>query len=318
MKLLITPLKCLALLFLALLPLAPLSAAQSKQPAEPCATPESETTAERPSTLTSPPPPLPGEPINDRALLRYLELRGHSLLHAGLTLTNWGRLLENRSCSLKLPSASRRKTSPPELAEKLEHSVVVLGIFYVCDKCSRIHMATAAGFFLTRSGALATCRHVLAEYDDNGRGIAVLTRDGGVYPVRQIIAADRANDLLILSVEGTDFVPLPLSTKFQQGEPVTLMSHPEQHFYSLTTGIVSRHSVRRASQGMVETLSITADFAKGSSGAPVCNESGAALAIVNNTESIYYNLERGQPSNFQMALRNCTPVKALLRLCSQP
>jgi hypothetical protein len=64
-------------------------------------------------------------------------------------------------------------------------------------------------------------------------------------------------------------------------------------------------------------MAVTAEFAKGSSGAPICNASGAAVGVVNNTESIYYSVEDGHQKNFQMVVRNCTPASALIDLCKK-
>lgn len=281
---------------------------------EPPGVVEDELHAPRPRSgpLNPPAPPKAGEPVNDKATIRYLEVEGLKLVDEHKTLTEWRGDLGRKTCQIKLPSAGTRKLSVEEAARRAELAVVIVGTFYLCNKCANTHLATASGFFLNDSGALATCRHVLGEGMGKERGVVVLTRDGRLCAVKDVLAADPLNDLLILLVEGKGFTPLPLSTKADIGAPVTLVSHPENHFFTLTTGVVSRRSAQRRKDGIVEFLSITAEFAKGSSGAPVCNESGAAIGLVNNTESIYYNVERGLPVNFQMAVKNCTPAQALL------
>ena len=50
------------------------------------------------------------------------------------------------------------------------------------------------------------------------------------------------------------------------------------------------------------------------SGAPVLNEYGSVVGVVNNTQSIYYDSDHGQPENFQMTVRNCTPAQMLLKM----
>lgn len=268
----------------------------------------------RPGSVEAPPPLKAGEPINDRATYRFLAGQGEKLVRAGRTLTDWVGRLDRRSCQLKRPSPSRRRLSVAEIARRAEPAVAIVGTFYHCEKCSRLHMATAAGFFLNESGALATCRHVLATHNDHGRGVVVLTRDGRLCPVRGILAADPVNDLLILQVEGQGFTPLPLSDQAPPGSPVTVVSHPQNRFYLVTTGVVARHATQQRRGRTVDWIAITADFARGSSGAPVCNESGAVVALVNNTESIYYSTDNGEQKNLQMVVKNCTPAAALMRM----
>ena len=85
----------------------------------------------------------------------------------------------------------------------------------------------------------------------------------------------------------------------------------------LTTGIIARCGVERRTQGLYRFLTITADFGKGSSGAPVCNDAGAVVGLVDNTESIYYSTGQEQQSNLQMVVKNCSPSQALLDMVSK-
>ncbi len=302
-----------ASVFLLLLGLA-LNAAQNSKPLPEGEKDDLHAPSPRGGMLNPPAPPRLGEPINDKATFRFLEAEGAKLMATAQTLSEWKDQLGRRTCSLKLPSAGSHRLTPAELGQRMEAAVAVIGTFYLCDKCSRVHMATASGFFLNASGALATCRHVLAAYSANGKGVAVLTRDGRVRPVRAVLAADPLHDLLVLQVEGKDFKPLPLSTDAPPGAPVMVVSHPESHFYVLTTGVVARHGVQRRDDGLRHFLTITADFAKGSSGAPVGSASGAVIGIVNNTESIYYSTEHAQQNNLQMVVKNCMPAQALLEI----
>ena len=75
-----------------------------------------------------------------------------------------------------------------------------------------------------------------------------------------------------------------------------------------TAGVVSRHTVVRDQTGEHFYTTITADFAKGSSGCPVLDESGNAVGVVNNTESIYYEDDgKRRQLDLQMVVRNVTP-----------
>lgn len=257
----------------------------------------------------------PGTPVNDRALLKFLEAEGRKLISTGATLTNWSEMLGPREATLRLPRVLKRKLSRTDLASRMEAAVAVVGVFYDCGKCARVHVATATGFFITGSGALVTCRHVLASRVTEGRGVAIMTRDGRVCRVSEVLASDALNDILVLQVEGRGFEPLPVTKELAPvGSAVSVMSHPAMHFYTFTEGAVSRAVTVQRPGGAVNFLVITADFAKGSSGAPVCNESGAVVAFVNNTESIYYSATREKQENLQMVIKNCATSMELLQL----
>jgi len=276
-------------------------------------------TEARPTEVIKPVAPKLGQPVNDRGATRYFQIEGEKLVKAGRTLTNWMSQFGRKSCRLKLPNASGEKQSTAEIAARAEQAVAIVGTFYNCGKCSKRHMSSATGFFLTASGALATCRHALANYATNGVGVVAFTRDGKVWPVKEVLAADAANDLLILQVAGKDFTALPLCPEAPIGSPVFVMGHPSSHYYMLTTGVIARHWTHAHGKlPPTKMFSITADFAKGSSGAPVLGETGGVLGVAAMTESVYYSVESGQQKNLQLVVKNCRPSEALLQMIKSP
>ncbi len=93
-----------------------------------------------------------------------------------------------------------------------------------------------------------------------------------------------------------------------------LISHPKPRFYTLSEGRVSRYFIRRQGERRVPMMSITADFGRGSSGAPVLNTKGHVVGIATSTESVYYSEEDGQQKNLQMVFKHCIPVQQLRKL----
>jgi len=264
--------------------------------------------------LNPPSAPRGGEPINDLALQQHLETAGRKLVESGRTLTNWSDLLGPKICTLQLPKPGR-KLAPGALSKRVEGATAVVGTCYLCGKCSKLHFNNASGFFINEAGALVTCLHVLANNRTNGIGIVAMARDGRLVPVKAVLAVDPLHDLVVLQAEGRGFPFLPLAKRdAEPGSPVIVVSNPSGHYYTVSTGVVARRSEQVRPGGRFHSLSITADFAKGSSGAPVCDETGAVIGVVNNTESIYYNLDHDQQQNFQMSVKNCSPVGELLRL----
>jgi S1-C subfamily serine protease len=98
------------------------------------------------------------------------------------------------------------------------------------------------------------------------------------------------------------------------GADVRVLSHPDDHFFTFSQGIISRYvSVpleKRA--GEVTMMAITADFGAGSSGAPAFNAVGGVIGMVNNTQSLYYDPKRGR--DLQMVFKHCLPSQYIREL----
>jgi S1-C subfamily serine protease len=268
--------------------------------------------AEATSFRVKPAAPRKGEPINDRALQAYLEQEGLKLLKAGKLSTNLVGQARRKACSLELARVEIQRRTPAEIAALAEDSVMVIGQFYLCGRCSKIHCSTATGFVISRSGAMATSWHVLGR--SNALGMVAMSRGGRLYPVQEVLAADRANDTVLLQLAGRSLVPLALAPPPPAGSPVTVLSHPSGHYYALSTGVVSRHLVRPRHRGTASFVAVTAPFGAGSSGAPVFDEFGAVIAVVNNTEAVFADHEGTERKDFQISIFNCTSAQSLLEM----
>jgi serine protease Do len=251
-----------------------------------------------------PSPPKRGEPINIMALVKYFAVESTNLLQQGRVATNLLQQLGRHSCRLNLAPPPARALAPGELAESVEMGVAVIGRIAKVNGRPEL-TPTATGFFLTDSGALATCGHVVNW--DKLIGLTVMTRDGRVCPVREILAMSTNWDLAILQVEGQGFTPLPVAPKTRQGAPVWVLGHPFPWYYMLTEGIASGYYVINE-QMQVPILTITADFASGSSGGPVLNENGAVVGVAVARQTL------GLPGAPQMPIRFCVPSSGLLNM----
>jgi S1-C subfamily serine protease len=107
-----------------------------------------------------------------------------------------------------------------------------------------------------------------------------------------------------------------------------VLSHPDNAFYSLTEGVVSRYFVYR-NQGKATTmLATTAEFAVGSSGAPLLDDCGNVIGMVSSTSSIYSGPatmdgegeisgsapEADSNGDLQMVMKMCVPSADILKL----
>jgi len=262
---------------------------------------------------------LPGGMIDDKKLLSELNLHAKQLrdVKDSVKAADLLKQLNRKQCQLTLQMSGDKKLNTAEIAERSRKGVLVVSGLYKCQNCPNWHSGAASGFMLTEDGAFCTSYHVV----DNAKNdtLVIMTGDGRVAPVVEVLAADKRTDLAILRANGKGFTPLPVTLNPLDapiGGKVRVFSHPNRHFYVLSEGIISRKyldSTRK--EGSRRMISITADFAKGSSGAPVFNEYGAVIASVNNTQSTYYNVKKdGTKDNLQMVFKNTVSLEHLRTL----
>ena len=264
------------------------------------------------TSMLSPRAPQTGQPFDDREIELYIESEAHKLWAAGrIQALQFTR----RNCSLDLPAPAAEKLTGPVLAARAEEATLVIGEFSRDGKKRKLTFNVAGGAFVIGSTGIGlTSLHVTK--DKGARGFCAMTRDGRVFPIREILAYEPVNDLAIFQLalpEGVTLPALPLAREAAPiGTPVFVMSHPDDRFYLLSTGHVARHTVWRTEAGVEAFMTITADFAKGSSGCPVLDESGTVIGIVNNTESIYYDDDgKKAQTDLQMVVKNATPSWAV-------
>jgi hypothetical protein len=204
--------------------------------------------------------------------------------------------LERSSCQLTLPKASKQKLPAREICIAARHSHVRVGWSYLCDKCGNWHLNLAGGYIVTTKGAAATCFHVIEPGPEVRDGCLVAVDEKGtVFPVAEVLAADRESDVCIVRVAGGDFKPLPLNTNVYPGDTVYCYSDPAEHRDYFSAGIVNRFyqpgSTRaagaRASAGVAPTrINVSTDWAQGSSGSAVLDDCGNVVGHVATVSSL--------------------------------
>ena len=261
---------------------------------------------------------LPGGVIDDRRLLSEINLKSIELRDAkgAIKIADLLKQLDRKKCDIQLPKPGRQRLTAAETAKRYRKGVLVVSGLYKCKRCPKWHSRAASGFMLTADGAFCTSYHVLN--NPNNETMVIMTGDGRIAPVVEVLAADKRADLVILRAKGKGYTPLPVSTQPAEaplGGKVRVFSHPDKHFYVLSEGIISRKYLDSTNkEGPRSMIAITADFAKGSSGAPVFNEFGAVIASVNNTQSAYYSVKNGVKDNLQMVFKNTVSMQHLLNL----
>jgi len=210
---------------------------------------------------------------------------------------------------VKIPRVPSFVFDPQSLYELCKPSTLIVSKLYKCGRCTHWHSGSATGFPLTRDGIFATNYHVAAQTE--GQTLAVMDGQGKIYPVSEVLAGDKDSDVAILRAQGAEFRPIPLGEPAKIGSNVHVISHPDGMFYYYSKGMVSLYD-RLKGKPRMEWMAISADYARGSSGAAVLNDSGEVVGMVASTITINYNREK--ETNPQMVVGLCAPVEAIRRL----
>lgn len=210
---------------------------------------------------------------------------------------------------VKIPRVPSFVFDPQSLYELCKPSTLIVSRLYKCGRCTHWHSGSATGFPLTKEGVFATNYHVLEQTD--GITLAVMDTKENIYPVTEVLAADKESDVAIVRAQGAKFRPLPLGEPAKIGSNVHVISHPDGMFYYYSKGMVSLYD-RIKAKPRTEWMAISADYARGSSGAGVLNDSGEVVGMVASTITINY--DNNKKTNPQMVVRLCAPVEAIRRL----
>ena len=256
------------------------------------------------------------EAANDAARLRTLEREATKLITSKkfTPMADIVKQLTRKKTDLKLPAVPTAVKTPAEVYTQCRDSVLVVASVFKCGKCTRWHAGPASGFVISADGAFVTNYHVVK--DKSKHTVVVMTHAGEIYPVREVLAASASDDCAILRMDtgGAKLTPLALSPDAPVGSAVNCLSHPNRRFYYFSRGIVSRYAQRGRAGKTATMMSITADYARGSSGAPILNDHGAVVGLVSSTSSIYYTVTKGKKDNLQMVVKQCVPARSVLNL----
>ncbi len=256
----------------------------------------------------------PEEKLNTTGLPFHVNYDGHTrtTISRGLArLRGEGRAvsaaefaeqLDRRSCTLALPTRQEAvELSPEEIFQQRRDTVVI-----VAHLLADGQQTQATGFVLASSGVIATNYHVVDKPDAVVR--AILTSDGRMFPITGVLAADRAGDVAILQTDATGLTAAPLADAAVEGARVTLISHPNSSYFSLSDGCITRYWADTQHGRVTLRMGVTAEFAGGSSGAPLFDSHGNVAGMVSSTANV----------NYQMVNRMAIPSQTILQLVRSP
>lgn len=263
--------------------------------------------------------PAQGEPFLDDTAIRKQFLEQILALRnaknpAGLSAADLRSQLRKQKTGntpTRFPPRRKKILTRQQLYELAKESTFIVGHIYQCGQCDDWHTNLATGVAISEAGIIATNYHVLQFR--NAAIFAAMDHRQRLFPIRAVFASDRDNDLAVIELETTaKFTAAPPVTEAQVGDEISIVSHPDAHFYSFTTGTISRFSIDPKTR--TQRLETSAAFGRGSSGSGMFDRSGNLIGIASTTNAIYYEEEETAERNLQMVIHTGIPSVSLLQL----
>ena len=190
-------------------------------------------------------------------------------------------------------------TKLTKLVNDIRPAVVTVVVYDINQKVTNI----GTGFFIDKYGHLITNYHVL----DGRYKAEVRTADGDTYPIKLVVADDKATDLVKVLVD----IPRKKIRwiKTANGLPsiaeqIMVVGSPMGLEQTVSEGIVS--SIRQI-PSVGDFFQMSAPISPGSSGSPVINLKGKVVGVAT------FQMIRGQNLNFAVSIKSVKklkPVKA--------
>ena len=225
--------------------------------------------------------------------------------------------------NLDLIKPLKKKLTPSDMYKHLKRATVITACAYLCPRCSQTHLSESSGYLIDSKGIMVTNYHVVAQYGfmKNGNkpvGFFARLADGRTYAVKAVLASSKRNDLAVLQLETNGEANLPvlsLAHSAKVGDHIYVLGHPKGMHYFFSQGNVTNKYFENAgdtgNKFLREMMTISADYATGSSGGPVVDIFGNVVGTVSNTNMLMHS---EQNPSVQMVVKNTVPVESLLKL----
>ncbi len=192
--------------------------------------------------------------------------------------------LDRTEFTLELPKASTTPLTSQELYRRATESVfLVAGLTKPSEDETAWQTSFSTAFVVHEDGILSTSAHVF-DHDDHDDAVVVMDVRGRVYPVLEILAANRTGDTCLFRIGKKGLKPLALGQVAHPGSQISVVGHPGDSFFYFSAGHIANYE--RDEEGLL-WLNITADFGQGSSGGPVMDAAGNVVGQVSRTYTLY-------------------------------
>jgi len=191
------------------------------------------------------------------------------------------------------------ETELTKLVNEIRPAVVTVIVYDINQAVANI----GSGFFIDKYGHLITNYHVL----DGKYTAEVKTAEGNTYPIKLIVADNKATDLVkvLVDIPRKKFKWVKTADSLPSiAERVLVVGSPMGLEQTVSEGIVS--SIREI-PSVGEFFQMSAPISPGSSGSPVINLKGQVVGVAT------FQMVRGQNLNFAVSVksvRKLKPVKA--------
>ena len=191
------------------------------------------------------------------------------------------------------------ETELTKLVNEIRPAVVTVIVYDINQAVANI----GSGFFIDKYGHLITNYHVL----DGKYTAEVKTAEGNTYPIKLIVADNKATDLVkvLVDIPRKKFKWVKTADSLPSiAEQVLVVGSPMGLEQTVSEGIVS--SIREI-PSVGEFFQMSAPISPGSSGSPVINLKGQVVGVAT------FQMVRGQNLNFAVSIksvRKLKPVKA--------
>lgn len=253
--------------------------------------------------------------VNDRQIKATLYRRGNQLLNASDVVTGEKIREQLAACpeSIALQIPAIQNDDAESVFKRSYRSTLIVGNLYDCGRCNNKHLGSGGGVVLTADGLVLTNYHVID--NEQTLNFMAMTCDGKVFPVVEVVAANKVADLAIIRIDAQGLTPAPLATA--EPDPLTdlfVISHPHQRYFLTTEGILSRYSSGKGSRkSRPNWMEITAVFSQGSSGCGVFNRDGELIGLVSRKETVFSRDDDGKPEQ-TMIIKKCVPLAAIFKM----
>ena len=194
---------------------------------------------------------------------------------------------------LALPEPDMTELKTVELYRRAVASVfLVAGITRPNEEVTAWQTSFSTAFVIHADGILSTSAHVF-DHEEVDDAVVVMDVQGTIYPVLEILAANRAADTCLFRIGKKGLKPLPLKISALPGTAIRVIGHPGDSFYFFSAGHIANYE--RDDLGSL-WMNVTADFGQGSSGGPTMDEAGNIVGQVSRTFTLYAGGETSQRS----------------------
>lgn len=270
--------------------------------------------------------------IDNRRVYQHFMKRGQALLKDDRIL-NDGEMLNALESAPKVADRSLlavEPVAPESVFDRCRRASMVVGCLYDCGRCSQIHANLSGGVVVSEDGLVLTNYHVLVREEGMVKGLVAMNHQGECFAIAEVLAASKTADVALIRLAcDRPLQPVPIATASPKPlSPVTVISHPHNEFYTVSTGVVSRLARSGMPGDSATWLEITAEFSGGSSGSGIFDASGQLVGLVSRIHPLF-RMENGkggrdgtsssaQPPSGAMPkvfveqiLRRCVPVEAI-------